>query len=318
MRHNLRASVVICTYNRALSLQNTLNSIEKLNVPASLPWELLIVDNNSSDSTKQTIERFSASTDTDFTVKYCFERQQGLSAARNLGIKKSKGEIIIFTDDDMEFSPNWICHILTTFEKFDCLCVAGKILPKWRCEKPIWFNEKGPYRTRAFHGEFDLGGQMKQIDKAPFGGNMAFKRSVFEQYGDFRTDLGKSGTNHMSNEETELCQRIFVDGHSIVYCPEAVVYHLIEKDQTSKKYILTRNFSHGKSSARMKEYPAIMKLYFGIPIGLWRNLITCYLKWLFEYNSTKRFYYKHKFYHIMGKIDENFKRWQRTRVKLNT
>jgi len=307
----MRASVIICTFNRALSLKNSLKSIDKLIVPDNWPWELLVIDNNSSDVTRQIVESFSSNTK--LKVKYFFEKQQGLSNARNRGIKESKGDIIAFSDDDMDFHPDWLFHIITTFDEFNCLCVAGKIVPKWKCQKPSWIIETGPYRTRDFHGGFDLGGQTRDINRAPFGGNMAFKRTVFDRYGVFRTDMGKSGLNLMSNEETELCQRLFLDGKSIMYNPKAIVYHLISEEQTLKSYYLKRNFSHGKSVARMSIYPDHTIYYFGIPKVLYRKLFSNSVKWLLTFKPHVRFYYKQNLYHILGKMEEHFDRWKRNK-----
>lgn len=302
----MRASVIICTFNRALTLQNTLKSLEQLNMPGEWPWELLIIDNNSNDRTKQIVEVFSSNTK--LILRYFFEKNQGLSNARNSGIENSKGDIIAFSDDDMEFDPYWLLHLISTFERFNCLCVAGKIIPKWQCDKPPWLIEVGPYRTRDFHGRFDLGSQTKEIKTSPFGGNMAFKRDVFNSYGLFRTDLGKSGTNFMCNEEIELCQRLLLDGKSIIYSPKAIVYHLINKEQTQKRYYLKRNFSHGKSSARMKSFFDNSVFYFGVPRHLYRKAFINLIRWLFTFESHVRFYHKQNLYHVLGRIVEHYNR----------
>ncbi len=300
----MQASVIVCTFNRVVLLENTLSSLEKLTVPADWSWELLIVDNNSSDTTEETVKKFASNTKV--RIRYIFEKKQGLSNARNRGISEAKGEIIAFADDDMEFDPNWLFHMIMTFKQFDCLCVAGKIIPKWECPKPPWIIEEGPYRTQKFHGSFDLGRQIKETNKSPFGGNMAFRRSVFERYGLFRTDLGRSGANLMSNEETELCQRLFSDGKSVIYNPKAVNYHLINKKQAQKSYYLKRNFCHGKSFARTTFLENNTIYYSGVPRYLFRECVSNIFKWQLTIHPHVRFFYKQKLYHVIGRIVEYY------------
>ena len=84
----------------------TLNSIEEMNVQSDLEWELIIVDNNSIDETKELIKEYKINSR--INIRYIFERKQGLSYARNRGIKKAKGRIIVFTDDDIMVEKSWL------------------------------------------------------------------------------------------------------------------------------------------------------------------------------------------------------------------
>lgn len=300
----MRATVIICTFNRSNSLRNTLRSLEKLILPDDWLWELLIVDNNSCDDTREVVEDFCS--ESKLNIRYVFEKRQGLSNARNRGIKESKGNIIAFSDDDMEFEPNWLFQLITTFDKFDCICVAGKIIPKWPRKKPPWFIEKGPYAMAAFDGRFDLGNKAQEISIAPFGGNMAYRKTAFDQYGVFRSDLGRSGKSLMANEETELCRRLLEAGEKIVYSPKAIVHHFLDSMHETKSYYLTRTFNHGKSYARMRRVPDRITRHLRTLIKRILRLLSNVIRWLFTIDTHIRFYYKLKVYRVLGELVESF------------
>src|SRR5215470_11241103 len=134
-------SVVLATYNRAASLQITLESFAKLRIPPTLDWELLVVDNNSTDATAATVFRHIDRHGP--RVRYIFEGQQGRSAALNAGIAASKGEIIAFTDDDIILDPDWLSQIYRAFDDRSVSAVAGRILPLWNHQKPRWLEMDG-------------------------------------------------------------------------------------------------------------------------------------------------------------------------------
>src|SRR5919109_2420377 len=102
-------SVIVCTHNRAHRLEQTLNSLQQMTVPVDLAWELIIVDNNSNDNTKEVIDSFINKSS--LHVKYVIERHQGISHARNMGIREARGHIIAFTDDDCIVDRYWITAI---------------------------------------------------------------------------------------------------------------------------------------------------------------------------------------------------------------
>ena len=301
----MRTSVIICTYNRSNALNNTLRSLEQLIISKDWSWELIIVDNNSCDDTKEVVENFCSKSQ--LNIRYVFEACQGLSNARNRGIKEAKSNILVFSDDDMEFDPNWLLEISTVFEKYDCICVAGKIIPKWPQNKPPWLINEEPYRIPAFDGKFDMGNHEHEINKPPFGGNMAYKEAAFNKYGLFRTDLGRSGNNLMANEETEFCDRLFAAGEKIMYSPNAIVYHLLDSSHGTKDYYLTRMFNFGKSNIRMKNKSNIVVGGFPILYLMKRlyRILENVLKWLFTFDRQIRFYHKLRVYRGIGELTES-------------
>src|SRR5262245_13985029 len=122
MRKPFRISVVICTYNRCASLADTLESLNAMDVPPAIDWDVLVVDNRSTYATRDVVE--SAARKSDVAITYLLERQQGQSFARNLGITSTDKEYIAFTDDDVIVPRDWLARIVDAFVENDADCVG--------------------------------------------------------------------------------------------------------------------------------------------------------------------------------------------------
>ena len=107
-------SVIICTYNRAESLPKTFQTLAAMDVPPGLSWELIVVNNNSSDSTEAVVAGFQAKAQ--FPVKYLFQGRQGKSHALNAGIQAAEGEFVAFTDDDCIVHKHWLKSLKRSLE----------------------------------------------------------------------------------------------------------------------------------------------------------------------------------------------------------
>lgn len=295
-------SVVVCTYSRAESLGRMLDSLRQMRVPPELEWELIVVDNNSTDNTRAVVEEFAQTSSLD--VHYVFEPKQGLSNARNTGIANARGEIIAFTDDDVRVSPEWLAEIVRTFKEFDCMGVGGKSIPMWDgAEKPAWLVTTGPYRLPgAVLLDLDLGDDPRPVPFPPFGVNMAFKRSAFERYGLFRTDLGVCGAARLGGEDIEFGRRLLGGGEKVIYSPGAVVFHPVDKGRVSKAYFLHWYFNCGTAWVRMEGTPREAVLWFGVPRYMFRGLLENCVKWLAAFDNDRRFFYKMRSYFVLGQI----------------
>ena len=293
-------SVVLGTYNRAASLQMTLETFSRLVCPSHLGWELLVVDNNSHDNTREVIHNF-ARTAT-FPLHYIFEEQQGRSAALNSGIAAAKGEVIAFTDDDVLLHRDWLANLTRTFERFDCAAVAGRVVPLWNHIKPEWLEMDGQQAVV----NFELGEDFKEIRFPPLGANSAFRKQVFAKYGFFRLDLGVSGNQHtVTCEDTEFGLRIVKAGERIMYCPDAIVYHPVHPQRTTKKYFLDWYYFNGVSLTRTAGLPDFGVFYFGVPRWLYRELVANCAQWMFSFDKNRRFNHKLRTYRSLGNIVES-------------
>lgn len=293
-------SVVLATYNRADSLRVTLDSLLSLAVPQDLSWELLVVDNNSTDATTEVVQKFAV--EAEFPVRYIFEKTQGRSAALNAGIAEAKGEIITFTDDDVLFDQNWLCTLKETFNRYDCEAVAGRVLPLWRQPKPDWLVMEGQFAVV----HFDYGDESKEINEPPLGANSAFRRGVFRRHGLFRLDLGVSGSKHtVTCDDTEFGMRLVRAGERIIYSPTSIVYHPVEPHRATKKYFLSWYYYNGVSLTRTFGVPNQGVFYFGVPRWMFREALTKLARWQFNWSGNGRFQRKLEFYRSLGNIVES-------------
>lgn len=297
-------SVVLCTHNRASSLRRTFESLRQMVVPPDLCWELLIVDNNSTDSTRDEVQAFAANSG--LNVRYIWEPRTGKSYALNRGIGEARGESIAFTDDDVLVSPEWLRELVCTFHSFDCLGIVGRCIPAWDgLTKPNWLVTTGPYcLSRGPLLDLDLGDEAKETQVAPWGLNMAFRRIAFEKYGVFRTNLGPSGAGRVLGEDTEFGMRLLRQGEKLVYSPRAIVRHPVHPDRITKRYFLRYYFNNGRAGLREERWPTGAVLYFGVPRYMFRSLLGKCSKWLFSLGSEKRFYRKAQMYSLVGQMAE--------------
>ena len=134
-------SVVIATYNRAGDLRGTLERLAGLR-PAE-PWEVIVVDNNSTDDTRAVVE--TAARTFPVPLHYVFEREQGRSPALNAGIRRAAGSIIVTTDDDVRVEADWLTHAGNALARLDCDYVGGRVLPIWGGPRPVWLPEGGKH-----------------------------------------------------------------------------------------------------------------------------------------------------------------------------
>jgi glycosyltransferase involved in cell wall biosynthesis len=207
-------SVIVCTHNRAHRLEQTLNSLQQMTVPADLAWELIIVDNNSSDNTKEVMDSFIDKSS--LHVKYVIERNQGVSHARNMGIQEANGDIIAFTDDDCIVDRYWITSILKEFHSDESIAgIGGRVLLYNKMDRPI---------SIRVHAERTILPSTDRILKLMIGCNMAFARPVFDEVGIFDTDFGV-GSRFASSEDLDFLYRVYKKGLKIVYSPDILVYH---------------------------------------------------------------------------------------------
>jgi GT2 family glycosyltransferase len=293
-------SVVLATYNRAASLQATLESFSVLRIPPQLNWELLVVDNNSNDGTasviRSLVERMGP------RVRYIFEGQQGRSAALNAGIAQASGAVIAFTDDDVILDSDWLAQLHQAFEDRSVSAVAGRILPLWQHPKPAWLEMDGQQAVV----NFDLGDEAQDIRIAPMGANSAFRKGIFSKYGTFRLDLGVSGSQHtITCDDTEFGGRLMAAAERILYCPAAVIHHPVDPRRTTKKYFLTWYYYNGVSLTRTDGLPNVGVFYFGVPRWLYREFLTDMGRWLLTFNPKRRFHHKLRTCRSIGSIVES-------------
>jgi glucosyl-dolichyl phosphate glucuronosyltransferase len=289
----MKITVIVCTYNRCGILAKALESVAASELPNSVAWEVLVVDNNSSDQTREVVQNFCARYPGRF--RYLFAPRQGLSHARNAGIQEARGDTIAFTDDDLTVEPTWLWNLTGALCNGEWAGAGGRILRAKTFSPPRWLAPDGPMGG-PLYAHFDLGDKARELDRPPYGANMAFRKEMFEKYGDFRTDLGNAPGSEVRNDDTEFGRRLMAARERLRYEPSAVVYHEIPENGISKEFLLKWWFDYGRGGIREAgKRPGtlgIPRRYITIPNLLLSHLPRKTLRWLVTLNPQERFYRK--------------------------
>lgn len=239
-------SVIICTYNREkyiLPLLNSLaaNSFDKGN------YEIILVDNNCTDGTRKVFDTFAVE-NPDVNLKYVVEAEQGLSAARNRGIKEAGGDILVYVDDDALVDSNYLSDYKYWFEFHpETMAAGGPISPSYEeGEEPEWMSK---YTRALLTAWMDYGDKPRHYPKGRFpgGGNAAYRKVVFDKVGLFNTALGRKGGNLMGSEEKDIFDKMKTAGMEVMYIPGPVLHHRIPPYKLSDDYFNRLTLQIGKS-----------------------------------------------------------------------
>ena len=240
----VRVSAVVCTYQNPGLLESAIRSLLEQDLPPD-EYEIIVVDNNSQDETPRVVERLGCNRSP--PVRYVQETRQGLSHARNRGVKAALADIVAFLDDDAEAERGWLSGLLEAYGKHpDIWAVGGRILPIWHtCERPEWWTED----YLAWLSLIDWGDAPRALTwpERILGTNCSFRKSVFREFGYFDPRLGRRGKALLGHEETEIQQRIHLENKVVFYTPDSVVRHHVPAERLSEEYILRRQFGAARS-----------------------------------------------------------------------
>jgi glycosyltransferase involved in cell wall biosynthesis len=245
------ATVLICTYNRAGRLEETLGTLRRLeDVPG--PWDVLVVDNNSSDRTADVVQ--SCAKSFPVPLRYVFERQQGKSHALNTGLSRIASDIVVFTDDDVQVTPGWLRVVMDVLRQHpEVDYVGGPVRPIWGARPPSWF----PATNGNLWGTvavLDYGSspfEFEERQRVPIGANMAVRRRLVEQAGGFEPALGRTGTALLGQEQAEFFYRTRRIGARGRYVPEMAISHHVPAARLTRRYFRRWWWWKGISRARL-------------------------------------------------------------------
>ena len=241
-------SVIICTHNRGRVFEETVRSFHECHTDG-IDHELVLVDNNSTDGTREIADRFATMNS---RIRYVMEAQEGLSHARNKGIRVSVGDIVAFVDDDVYFSPFWLTALDSAFKRrTDIACIGGRVVPYFEADRPSWIGDD----ILWIYGVTRNGDLEREIlpPEVPIGCNMAFRRSVFEQIGVFHTSLGRTPGSLLSGEDDHIMHRVANAGLKTLYSPDARVSHRISPARLTRQWVLSRFYWGGVSVVALKQ-----------------------------------------------------------------
>jgi glycosyltransferase involved in cell wall biosynthesis len=290
------ATVLICTHNRHQLLRQTMAALQQMRPCQDCNVELLIVDNNSTESTRHVVDE--AAKLGPHTIRYLREERQGKSFALNLGLAHASGNIIALTDDDVVPSAEWLSRIVADFRQQDVTFVFGKVLPLWGCVPPpellisraqgLW----GPLAIVDYGDEPIAYVPESSTQRLPIGANLAFVKSVLLTVGGWRTDLGKVNNTLISGEDHEIFLRL--RRHQLYrgyYDPEVTVRHHVPPERLTRRYFRQWFYWHGKTQALMLDAVflevdvASVPRIAGVPRFVYRQAIGQFRRWIASLGS---------------------------------
>ncbi|MGA2620314.1 MAG: glycosyltransferase family 2 protein [Thermoguttaceae bacterium] len=246
-------TVVVCTYNRAELLRRALGSLAVLETAGKFTYEVLVVNNGSSDSTNAVTDEVARYAPV--AVRRVDEPRSGIAFSRNCGIAAARGEWIAFFDDDQLADPRWLLELLTLAREKGARSAAGArtlLLPDGK-QPPL------PPLCRLLLGE-DCGGEVSQhrygSKAAPNTGNFLIHRTVFDEAGTFDEALAMSG------EDSYLYYKMQQAGINVWYTPAALVQHVIPAHRLQDDYFRWTCLRHGWIMARVywREFGLLVRL----------------------------------------------------------
>ena len=238
----LEIAAIICTHNRDKYLGAAIDSLLQQD---GVNYEVIVVDNASNDRTREVVESRLSNP----CLKYVYEENLGLSVARNRGAQESSAPILAYLDDDAIASPQWLKTIVEAYQSNEKIAIAGGkvtlIFPEG-IDHPKWISQE----MAGCLGIYDLGNEIVYIDNpnlTPRGLNYSLRRSFLESIGGFDVNLGRVGTNLLSNEELYMTEKAIAQGWQVVYLPQALVAHNVAPERLKASWFLRRSWWQGIS-----------------------------------------------------------------------
>ena len=267
-------SVILCTYNRCALLPKAIESL-LAQEGSGVQYELLVVDNNSTDRTREVCETLLSQSR--IPARYIFEPKQGVSYARNAALAVAKAPIIAFTDDDVCVSRDWVAGIKRTFDAYPAIDgIGGKVLPRWSEAPPAWLTRRH-WTPLALQ---DYGDVPLPVGAANplclVAANLAVRREVFDRIGFFAPDLQRVQNGIGSMEDLELHLRLWAAGGEELYVPDVVVTAPVQPERLTKEYHRRWYRGNGRFYALLHDpdFERSVARLFDVPAHLYRQTLT--------------------------------------------
>ena len=313
-------TVVICTHNRCSDLPWALDSV--LAQRDAPPYEVIVVDNNSTDATAAVVQaRLAAHPN----LHYLFEPHQGLPRARNAGILSARSPIIAFTDDDIVVADDWVRSVHRAFQRYPYAdCVGGPVLPRWPSSgKPAWFSELQT-SPLALQDKGQRPVFVNQQNAAPclIGANFAFRKSAFAKSGLFDPEYTRT-------QDREIQLRLWKAGGLGVYVPDVVTYVDIPTERLTKAYFRLWYRRAGRFHSRMRLLevldaagqlappPPADACWLGVPPYIYRQLgraIVGMIGGILQRDASQSLYHENKVRYLSNYIGQ---RWRDERATIS-
>ncbi len=241
MTESVTYTVALCTHNHADRLARTLAELPAI-LPPEAAWELLIVDNASTDATAELIEQHAWPSG--WCVRTVMEERLGIAHARNRAIREARGVFLIFMDDDETPDPEWLRAFERAIHDFAPDAFGGRICVLFEDQRPAWLTDE----LLGFLGQLDWGLEAKLLDSPDtplLTGNFGFRRAICNEIGSFDTTLGRRGTANFGGEDIDFYRRVVASGYRAWWVPEAIIHHRIQAAKLRRGYFLDLHYRAG-------------------------------------------------------------------------
>ncbi len=275
----IHITLLVCTYNRSHDLREMLETAMAQETDGAFTYEVLVVDNNSTDDTRPVVEEFLARGHQN--LRYVFESRQGKSYALNTGLSMLRGDIFTICDDDFLLPKDWLKNIFEAFSAHpEVSFVSGKVLPAWEGEEPSWLTPEHwsaiavtDYGENEFYADQD-----NQICLLA----CSFRISDVMAVGGYNPKLGVTKNQIGSTEDLEILMRLWKSGRKGIYLPHIWFQHKVSSDRYTKKYHRRWHTGHGAFYATMRDedLEKASSRLFDVPAHMYRQAAKDVLHWL--------------------------------------
>ncbi len=225
--------VCICTYKRPELLKRLLMKLEEQETKGLFDYSIVIVDNDSSESARQTVASYARQSK--ISIGYYVQPEQNIALARNKAVENATGDFVAFIDDDEFPVEQWLLNLYKAVNRYKSDGILGPVLPHFEKEPPRWVL-KGRFFDRPSHPT----GYVLEW-KNTRSGNALLRRELFQKDRKlFDPAFGSGG------EDRDFFKRSIEDGRSFVWCNEASVYETVPPKRWGKAVLLKRALLRGK------------------------------------------------------------------------
>ncbi len=263
-----RCSVILCTYNRRNSVLTTLASLRRQTL-AYEQFEVIVVDNGSHDGTYAAVNAYvhagpkmvALSHENTWQVRCLVEEQNGLSYARNTGVRAAIGEIVVFLDDDVLAHPLFLECLLKSYDETGADAIGGRVELRWEAKRPHWLHDElldtlGYFSPASTRLRLSPTQEVRSC-------NFSLKRDLFRAIGFFSPLLSKRSSSPLHMDVVDLCRRLHANGYSLWYEPHALVEHRVSAARLTRPYFVGRAYWQGRSEilaqyADTQQHQAVM------------------------------------------------------------
>ena len=273
-------SIIIPTRNRADLLQLALLSLQAQTLPAD-QFEVLVIDNGSTDNTKQVVESFQQQL---VEVRYFFDPTPGLHVGRHRGLREAGGDVLVYADDDIQATPTWLAAIAENFADPAVAMVGGNNHPDFKAVPPSWLEELWRRSSMGGHAIGYLSvlslpeGRRDFSPYMVWGCNFSIRKRVVLEAGGFHPDgMPQDLIRFRGDGESHVSRFVAERGLRCVFDSRASVYHAVTPERMTRDYFRRRAYNQGVSDSytqlRNAQVSGVKPTQSASPLALARRIV---------------------------------------------